>query len=84
MEGYIYIIDELITESDIITHPNTTMEPGEEWLTQREMQLKMISNTKITPSEILCEKEIGMFLKNNRQTSKMKRKAWNINFNWFC
>jgi hypothetical protein len=46
LPGYLYVIDELITEDvDIYRHPNSSMDDAVEWLTKRPLKLRQISST---------------------------------------
>ncbi|GIN72041.1 hypothetical protein J14TS2_25160 [Bacillus sp. J14TS2] len=58
MAGYLYIIDEPLTPTDIFPHPNTTMEAGVEWLIHRPLKVKKIMETKVDPTQCLSEAEI--------------------------
>lgn len=41
-DGYLFVIDEpLSMDADIYRHPRTTMDPGAEWLTRRELKLRL-------------------------------------------
>jgi len=54
--GFLYIIDEPITEgTDIYRHPNTSMDDGVEWLTKRPLKLKLIG-TVCAGQDMLCRK----------------------------
>jgi hypothetical protein len=58
LPGTLYIIAEPIDPEDIIPVRFSTMEPGKEWQTQRDLQVKQISNVIIKPEEALSTKEI--------------------------
>jgi hypothetical protein len=58
LEGYLYSIDEVITEGDVYPHPRTTMQEGMEWLTNRELRLQLIEKTVIREEEKLSEEDI--------------------------
>ena len=53
MPGYLYEIDEPVTEADVIPHPRTTMGPGDEWLIQRELRVRLIGTTEVREEEWL-------------------------------
>jgi len=53
--GYLYEIAEPVREEDIVPHPRTTMGPGDEWLTGRELRLRLIAETAVRPAEYLSE-----------------------------
>ncbi len=56
--GYLYIIDEAVAPEDIEAHPHTTMGPGDEWLTHRELRLRLLNVVKPRPEELLTESEL--------------------------
>jgi len=58
MMGYLYIIDDEIKAGDVITHPQTTMAPGDEWLTKRELCVQLLGLFEILPDEQLSDTEI--------------------------
>lgn len=51
VEGYLYKIDEEVGEDDVYPHPRTTMEKGLEWLTNKELKVKLIEKTYIKDNE---------------------------------
>lgn len=64
IDGYLYVIDEVVTSEDVYTHPNTTMKPGDEWLITRPLKIKKIQDTTPNPAEILSvEEEAELLLK---------------------
>jgi hypothetical protein len=56
--GYLYVIDEPVSPDDVYPHPRTTMAPGDEWLTRRDLRLRLISETRVRPEEFLSDEEI--------------------------
>lgn len=57
--GFLYRIAEDVSEPDIYPHPITSLEPGEEWLTTRELGLELIGPTQLLPEELLTPEEIA-------------------------
>jgi len=53
--GYLYRIDEPLGPDDVTPHPRTTMQPGLEWLTRRELRLSLIGPTEVREEEVLTE-----------------------------
>ncbi len=41
-KGYLYVVDEMVLAGDIIAHPRTTMDENAEFLTCRELKLRLI------------------------------------------
>lgn len=58
-QGYLYQIAEEVGESDIYMHPRTTMDKGLEWLTNKELKLRLIEKTYIRDEEKLSDDEIN-------------------------
>jgi hypothetical protein len=49
IQGYLYAITEGIEPGDVMPHPRTTMAPGDEWLTTRELRVQLLSPTELVP-----------------------------------
>ena len=58
LPGYLYIVDEPVQAGDIEPHPRTTMAPGDEWLTTRELRLCLLGATEPRDTEFLSEQDI--------------------------
>ncbi len=56
--GYLYIIDETVSPEDIEAHRRTTMEPGDEWLTHRELRVRLLGVVEPRFEELLTEAEL--------------------------
>jgi hypothetical protein len=61
--GYLYIIVDKLQPKDVVPHPRTTMGAGDEWLTTRELQLKLLCPTIPVSSEQLTDQEYATLLK---------------------
>jgi hypothetical protein len=59
MPGYLYRIDEPVGPEDVTPHPRTTMPPGLEWLTRRELRLAPIGPTEVREQEFLTEEQVA-------------------------
>jgi hypothetical protein len=57
--GYLYRIDEPLGPEDVYPHPRTTMQPGLEWLTRRELRLSLIGPTEVREEERLTEEQVA-------------------------
>lgn len=66
VNGHLYVIDETVNSQDVYPHPNTSMKPGEEWLTRRPLKVKKIEETKLNLEEQLSAEEESMLLKKAR------------------
>jgi hypothetical protein len=56
--GYLYVIDEAIAPEDVEAHLRTTMGPGDEWLTQRELRLRLLGAIEPHPEELFTAEEL--------------------------
>jgi len=57
MPGYLYAVADEIRPGDLVPHPGTTMAPGDEWLTTRELRLRLLGPTEPAPEEQLTDRE---------------------------
>lgn len=57
--GYLYRIAEPLGAADVYPHPHSSMEPGLEWLTRRELALELVGPTAICAAERLTEEDIA-------------------------
>jgi alpha/beta superfamily hydrolase len=57
--GFLYRIVEDVFPEDVQPHPHSTMQPGKEWITTRDMNVEQIGVTFLTSREILTGKEIA-------------------------
>ena len=64
--GFLYQIDEEIRPGDIEPHPRTTMEPGQEWLTTRDLRLSLVERVELTDNERLTDDEIDVLRKRTQ------------------
>ena len=51
LDGYLYQIDEPISEEDAEVHPGIAKSDAWEWTTKRELKLKLLEQTTVRPSE---------------------------------
>jgi hypothetical protein len=58
LPGYLYRIDEPVGPEDVYPHPRTTMAPGVEWLTRRDLRLALLGRTAVREEERLSEAEL--------------------------
>jgi hypothetical protein len=56
--GYLYEVAELVTPNDVDPHPRTTMRPGDEWLTTRDLSLRLLGETQVQPEEFLTQSDV--------------------------
>ena len=57
--GFLYVILEDLGPGDVIPHPHSTMEEGDEWVTTRDLHVQLIATTELVPSELLTGEEIA-------------------------
>ena len=58
MPGYLYRIIEPIGPDAVYPHPHTAMQPGQEWLTTREVRVELIGSTEVVADERLAAAEV--------------------------
>ncbi len=63
--GYLYVIDEPVAAADVIPHPRTTMRPGDEWLIQRELRVRLIGPTRVRAEEWLSPEALEEMRRRN-------------------
>ena len=57
--GYLYIVADEISPDDVYPHPHPVNATRWEWLTNRELKLKLIEQTAVTDQERLTDQEIA-------------------------
>ena len=57
--GYLYIVADEISPDDVYPHPHPVNATRWEWLTNRELKLKLIEQTIVTDEERLTDQEIA-------------------------
>ena len=57
--GYLYRVGEPVGAEDVTPHPNSSMPPGKEWLTRRELRVALIGPTAVRAEEWLSEAEVA-------------------------
>ena len=62
LPGYLYLIVDKIQPDDVAPHPHTSMMPGDEWLTTRELRLQLLCSTVPAPGEQLTDEEYSALL----------------------
>jgi hypothetical protein len=50
LPGFLYQVCEPVRPKDVDPHPRSTMQPGQEWLTRRELKVMLIG-----PTQIVCD-----------------------------
>lgn len=56
--GYLYRIAEPVHPEDVSPHPRSSMEPGLEWIINRELRVELIAETQVVPAEQFTPAEI--------------------------
>jgi len=56
--GYLYEVAEPVAPEDVEQHSRTTMSPGDEWLTHRELRLRLVGETTVRLEEFLSDEDI--------------------------
>jgi hypothetical protein len=65
--GLLYRVAEAISDDDVYPHPNSSMAPGLEWLTRRDLQLELIEPVALSEDEQLTGAELEMIRKMKSQ-----------------
>lgn len=65
--GFLYRVAEAILPEDVYPHPRTSMEPGQEWLTNRELRVELISTTDVVPEELFTQEELEELQRRMRE-----------------
>jgi len=63
MPGLLYRIAEEMQSGDVYPHPRSSMAPGKEWLTHRELRVELTAPTQMVDTEKLPEDEIAALRK---------------------
>lgn len=56
--GYLYRVIDPVAEEDVYPHPRSSMPPGKEWLTRRELRVEFIGPVPVREAERLSEQEL--------------------------
>ena len=56
--GFLYRVVEPLQPADLRPHPWSNMEPGWEFITQRQLALELLAQVEIQPGELLSQAEI--------------------------
>lgn len=67
MPGFLYRIAEQVGAQDVDPHPTTTLSPGQEWLTRRELRVELLEATAVVEEELLSEVEVRDLLARARK-----------------
>lgn len=59
LPGYLYVVTESIQSGDIYPHPHPVNESRWEWLTTRELRVRLVERTEVQAGERLSEEEIA-------------------------
>lgn len=59
LPGYLYIVTEEVKPEDIYPHPHPLNASRWEWITRRELRVKMIERTEVKAEEQLSDDEIA-------------------------
>ena len=62
LPGYLYIVSEEVDPEDVVPHPHSTMQEGDEWVTTRDLAVHLMAVTEIIPGELLTDEELARLL----------------------
>jgi hypothetical protein len=57
--GYLYHVAEDVMPGDVYPHPHSSMSPGKEWLTNRDLRLALVGPTTLRDEERLTEEALA-------------------------
>ncbi|MEZ4662737.1 MAG: hypothetical protein R2911_34750 [Caldilineaceae bacterium] len=66
MEGYLYVVDEPIRAADVDPHPHPINKEKWEWLTKRELKLRLLERTAVRNDERLSDDDIAEIWRKQR------------------
>ncbi len=64
--GYLYAVSEEICDGDVRPHPHPVNAARWEWLTNRDLELRFIEETRVTDEERLSDDEIAEMRRKQR------------------
>jgi len=67
LPGTLYRLDGGLRPGDLVPHPRSSIAPGLEWLTTRDLALRPIATTQPLPSEHLSPKDVARLRSDRRQ-----------------
>jgi len=79
VSGYLYRVAEDVGPEDLCPNPNSSLEPGKEMLTNRDLKVELLGPTQIVDEERLSEEEI-LKLTRKGKGKDQNHKPFN---NWF-
>jgi hypothetical protein len=56
--GYLHRVVDPVEEHDVYPHPRSSMAPGKEWLTRRELRVELIGPVELREEERLSEQDL--------------------------
>ncbi len=65
--GYLYVVDEVLTEDDIYIHAASADEPWFEWLVKRDVRVRLLRETELVAEELMTDDEIAPLHEKMRQ-----------------
>ena len=68
--GYLHIVDQPITAADVEPHPHPINASKWEWLTKREIKVRLIEQPPPRAEELLTEKEIAALRERQRRVGQ--------------
>lgn len=57
--GYLYTVAEPVQPDDVAPHPTSSMAPGQEWITRRELRVELLGPMVVRKEERLTPEEIN-------------------------
>ncbi len=58
IDGHLFeVLD--VTDDDVVAHPTSTMHPGVEWITQRDLEVRWLQTTTPLAQELLTADDVA-------------------------
>jgi hypothetical protein len=68
--GYLHIVDEPITADDVEPHPHPINASKWEWLTKREIKVRLIEQPVLRAEELLTQEDIGALRRRQQRVGE--------------
>ncbi len=68
--GYLHIVDEPITADDVEPHPHPINTSKWEWLTKREIKVRLIEQPALRAEELLTQEDIGALRRRQQRVGE--------------
>ena len=74
--GYLYVVSEEVRPEDVYPHPHPVNADRWEWLTTRELSVKLIGPTEVREEERLADEEIAALRRQQQAAGALSFVEW--------